>query len=630
MNITHRPPSPRSALPRPGSPRPGFGPRIGIIALTLGILALTFALGCGANADSAPASENPAARPDRPQSADAPASDFRVRSELIFNTRADLSFQLGGEVGAVNVAVGDLVAAGDVLATLDSDTTTDLRHNETLAKVRVDQTEDALDRALGIESEDPLIRARAENALAQAEVAMEKAQDALDDYQLEHDEALGRARQRVADAIAALDKAEDAVTDFADAHGQQFANAVAARAQARTALDNAKDAVADFSPLHEESVKQLSARIAQTEVTLDQTRTTLRDFDRNHADRVSQATQNLARAETTLDNANDALDEFYVDIVNENFKNLPDGSNFDVVQLNSLQAAVDSAQRAVDYWEREITELAAGPKEIERQNLESRIAELETTLGILNDRLADRAAGPDQEELARLETQVLVAQERLNTAERNLAEVEQGVDQIELSRLETSVDSARVALDAARTRLERLEEGPDPTTLAALQQALTTARETRDDLARGPDPVAVALAQANLADALTDHADILDDLEDTVIRAPFSGLVRLVIIEPDDVIKVDARVIQLVDPADIAVRGLVETNYIERIDVGAPATVTLAAVPDVTFAAAVASVSQEARTERGVISFPVIFTVAIPEGVAIPPEPGLVTTTVTP
>ena len=102
----------------------------------------------------------------------------------------------------------------------------------------------------------------------------------------------------------------------------------------------------------------------------------------------------------------------------------------------------------------------------------------------------------------------------------------------------------------------------------------------------------------------------------------------MVTIESGDAIRVDARVIQLVEPTDVVVQGLLETNYIDRIAPGTGATVTLAALPRVTFDATVESVSQDARTERGVISFPVNFSVVIPDGVQIPPNPGLVTTTV--
>ena len=119
-------------------------------------------------------------------------------------------------------------------------------------------------------------------------------------------------------------------------------------------------------PDHDDSISKLQNTISKTEITLDRARESLRDFDKNHADRLSTARQNLAEAETRRDNAQDRLDDFYVKIVNEEFHSLPDGQNFDVVQLNALQAAVDAAQRAVDTLLRDISELEAGPKEIDR------------------------------------------------------------------------------------------------------------------------------------------------------------------------------------------------------------------------------------------------------------------------
>ena len=603
--------------------------RSALIPLAAALAMAALALGCAASDTGSENTAADASAGDQPSRPVAAVSDFRVRSELVFNTRADLAFQLAGEVGSVNVAVGDRVSAGDVLATLDTDTSSNLQHAEALAEFKVEQTQDDLTRVLGLESDDPLVRARAENALAQAEVALEKAEDALEDYQLEHDVALSAAIQRVADTEAALDRAEDAVRDFAEAHGQQFANALAARARARAELDTAQEAVEDFVPLHYESLSKIQSSISKTEISLDQTRERLRDFDKDHLERLAEARQNLAQSETRLDVAQDKLDEFYVKIVNEEFHQLTDGQNFDTVQLAALQAARDSAQRSVETWQQEIGELQLGPKEIDRTAIQTRIGELEADISSLSRNLGDLLDGPDPVELNRLESIVLVAQERLNTAERDLAEVEQGVDQIELARLETSVESARVALDSALIKLTRLEEGPDAATIAALNQAVITAQETRDDLAAGPDAADVALAQANVADALVDYADVQGDLGDTVIQAPFDGLVRLVTIEPGDAIRVDARVIQLVGPNDVMVRGLVETNYIERVSEGTSARVTLAALPGVTFDASVESVSRDARTERGVISFPVLFSLTVPDDVEIPPNPGLVSTTIT-
>lgn len=115
--------------------------------------------------------------------------------------------------------------------------------------------------------------------------------------------------------------------------------------------------------------------------------------------------------------------------------------------------------------------------------------------------------------------------------------------------------------------------------VATAGQGVIAARESRDDLAAGPDPAVVAMAQANLDDAGVDLDEILEDLELAQLRAPFDGMVRWVTISPKDVITVDARVIELVDPGAVSVLGLVETNYMERIGVGTPASITLGAAP---------------------------------------------------
>ena len=599
--------------------------RIGWGALVaLGALAL-LAVGCGNTSDAAEGT--PTANPV-PQQREVVSADFRVRSELVFGTTSNLAFELAGEVGTVAVAVGDRVSRGDLLATIDAETINDLQHAQAQAEFNLDRAQDRLDAVLGLESPDPLVRAQAQAELSKAEVALERAEEALEDYQLDYEVALGTARKGVADAEFSLDAAQEAVSDFIESHSEILAANLATRSAARTNLDRARDAVTDFLPLHNEAVAAMKTQISGAENQLDAAQKKLRDFDASHADRIAQARVELAVAEAALEAAQDRFTDFHIKIIDGQFLSLPDGQNFDVVEFNALQSAVDAAQRDVEFWEDEIAELEVGPKEVDRIAAASDVARLESELQRLNRRLREEVAGPDQDELARLEANVLVAREELDRAERELADTERGVDQLELARLQAATESARLALASAKSKLTRLEEGIDETVLADLAQTVATAREARDDLAGGPDPADVALARANLDAAKIDYADIQQDLKLSQLRAPFDGVVRLVTIEPGDVITVDARVIQLVDPSDISVLGLVETNHIERIDVGTQARVTLAALPDVTLDARVVEKSGEARTERGVISFPVVFSVEVPPGVTVPPNPGLVTTTV--
>ena len=594
--------------------------------VALGAFGLVFSA-CGQTSDeTAEPPPNPASRPAVPME----SRGFDVPSQLIFADSADLAFEISGEVGEVNAAVGDMVSAGDVLATVDSDTIRNLRYAESQASYQIDKLQDDLDRVLGLESSDPLIRAQAEGNLAKAELRLQMAEDNLEDYLLQYDVDLGAARKAVADAKFALDQAEDAVSDFADMHGESFAAALARRSEARARLNNAQDAVTDFLPLHNEAVSALESRIARVENDLDQARDAVRDFDVDHAQRLALARVRLAEAEANLEKAEDAFEEFHVMLIDGRFLGLDDGRNFDVVKFEALQAAVDSARRDVESWKTELSDLEVGPKEVDRTGAQATVSRLESELERLNRQLREELAGPDQTELDRLEAAVLVAQETLERAERDLAELEEGIDQLRLASLEAGAESARLALEAAESRLGRLEEGIDQTVLADMNQQIVTAREARDELAAGPDAAAVALAEANLDDAKSDYDEISEDLEHSYLRAPFSGMVRLVTIKEGDVITVDARVIQLVDPTNISIRGLVEANNVERIEVGTPGSVTMAALPDVKLEAQVQEISPHAKTERGVISFPVEFAVVIPSGVTIPANPGLVTTTVRP
>ena len=616
--------------------------RLRSLSLLLAPIALVlFAAGCGGASDAANSGDAPAAAVNAPPAA---VSDFRVRSELVFTTRADLAFEVPGEVGAVNIAVGDTVSAGDVVATLDTETLSQLERAAAQAEFDLDAARDQLDAVLGLESADPLVRARAENALAQAESALAQAevnldnsQERLDDFQLQYNVSLGDARQAVAGAIADLDRAEEVLSDFADEHSERFAQALEARERARVVLDTAEEARDDFLPDYDEALTILQNDIATTEQDLDQARDALRDFDVNHADRLAGARQALAQAEADLDAAEEAFSAFQLRAIEGDFRSLAGGENFDVVQFNALQSAVSAAERAVETWTDEVADLATGPKEFDRDAAANRVLVLEDRLARLNRDLSDESAGPDQNHLALLQAAVNTARERLNSADRDLAEVEEGVDQLELARLQAIAESNRLALDSAQNRLARLEKGPDQAeqdaltqAVATARQAVVTARESRDDLAAGPDAAAVALARSNIDRVSVIYDNAEEDLESAILRAPIDGTVRLVTASAGDIVTVDARVIQIVDPTDVSILGLVETNYIERLNAGTPASVTLSALPGMTFDAQVSEVSGEARTERGVISFPVVFSVTIPPDVAIPPNPGLVTTTVMP
>ena len=590
-------------------------------------------LACSAAAEPGGTGEPPAdgaaptAAPDT-----AVARDFQARGELIFNTRANLAFEIPGEIGAVNVAVGDRVAAGEVLATLDAETVAAAQTAAAQAKVNVENAQERLDQIMGLESSDPLVRARAESALANAEIALERAQERLEDYQVNYDVQLAAARQNVANAEAAVDRADDAVVDFGDNHSEQFAQALSNRSTAKIALDNAENAIRDFLPQHTETVARLRSRIAATENSLDDAREAVQDFDDQHAEKVLQARQAVAQAENAVSDAQDRMDDFNQLIADGKYftnkeRNDNPGATFDVVQLRALRAGINLAEKDRDEKQRDLDELLAGPKESDRTVVVERVAELEAALAQLNLEMDDVRDGPNSNELERLENAVTLARERLERAERDLAEVEEGVDLVELARLEAAADQSRVALQSARSQRARLEKGPDQAALDGLIKDVATARQARDDLSETAGSADIALAQANIDAATATYERAAADVDKTMLRAPIAGIVRLVTIAPGEAATLDVRAIQIVDPYDVSVLGLVDSNYIDRISVAAPAEVTLSAVPGRVYAAQVVEISETARTERGIISFPALLNVTVPRDAPPPLHPGLVSVT---
>ena len=599
--------------------------------LTASVGLLIAVVACGGETDATePAGQPPGGSPSGPPGSRSVSNEIRVRSELVFSISADLSFQVPGEIGAMNVAVGDMVSEGDVLATLDAETLTSLQQVAAQARVNLETAQDGPDALKGLQSGDPLVKASAESDLANAEVTLDTAQKRLDDYQVNYNVELGTARKSVADAEGNLDQADEAVSDFADGYSEKFAEALQTRSAAKLTLDAAEDTVNDFLPRYNESVGQKRTAISKTRSDLDDAEDAVLEFDARHAEELAKARTELAKAEVELDRVEEEFNDFQIRIYDESPSHLEPGQNFDVVQFNGLRAAVDVAKQSVDNWKKEVSDLLAGPDEIDRAAAIAHVAELQATLVRLNRELNDVLAGPDQVELSRLEAAVEIARARLNRADRDLLEAEEGVDQLELKLLQATAESARFLLESAHSRLDRLEEGPDQVTLDALIKEIESAREARDELTEEPEPAEIALAEARIEAAETAFQQAQDDVANAILRAPFDGMVTLSTIRVGDIVTVDARVIQLVDPSRVSVLGLVETNYLDRIVEGAPAAVTLGALPGVTLDAVVKSVSHDARTERGVISFPVVFDVTVPAGVAIPPNPGLVTTAITP
>jgi len=265
----------------------------------------------------------------------------------------------------------------------------------------------------------------------------------------------------------------------------------------------------------------------------------------------------------------------------------------DAADLAAAQASLADAQA-------NLTDLTAPPTAEElaaaRDNLLSAQKALESLL-----------AGPTQEE-------VLIAKADLQTAEIDLQEAQAAYDQVawrpgvsatseamELWRAGTAYEKAKATYDQtvagsteeelaaarasvaeAQTELDTLEQGPDPQELAAAQAKVAQAQAELDALLGGASSEDLEAAQLDVEQAGITLASAQTQLEDTVLKAPFTGIVTAVEAQAGETVGTDS-IITLADLDHPLIELYLDETDLDKIAVGYEVEVVFDALPDETF-----------------------------------------------
>ena len=492
----------------------------------------------------------------------------------------------------------------------------------------------------------------------QAKVALDAATDALAeverDLEADHGQVLAVAEQAKVDAELALDRAMEQLEDYKKDLSDEAIRAGDRVTEADLFLDQANERLEDYRKDLAESAVRARDRVTESELALDVAQQTLEDFLAEHDRQVIRARTVVGAADETLDNAKAPLTQFLRTPIRDTEV---DGNPVDVAKLNSLQAAVDLAEANLEKAQEDLEELKEGPDSFRVQELESNVSVAELNLAQARDDLAELEEGPDPILLQELESSVRVAELNLGRTKEDLADLEEGPDILVLNQLQSRVDLARVNLSQAEKRLAEEKEGPDPLILPRLELNVTLAqqrldlaeRNVRDLLDDGPDrksvplmeqemvtrlaqidelyeaPDALQLVQINSLNAAISLAlermeDIEEEMEETLLRAPFDGLVVLLNVEEDDRVSKNSRVMELLDPTNITVQGFVDATYIQYLLVGMPARVAIDSLPGQELTGQVSFVAEDPRTERGIISYEIEIEVDMPPGSEVPPR----------
>jgi RND family efflux transporter MFP subunit len=133
------------------------------------------------------------------------------------------------------------------------------------------------------------------------------------------------------------------------------------------------------------------------------------------------------------------------------------------------------------------------------------------------------------------------------------------------SSAEAAVKSAQTALTVAESEAER--------TRALVSGGAVAARELEQA------ENAVSVAQAQLASAVARERSAWQQLDDTVLRAPFAGVVSARPASIGDVVAPGSEILTIIDPSSMRLEALVPSDQIADVKPGAAVTFTIRGVP---------------------------------------------------
>jgi len=549
-----------------------------------------------------------------------------VKGRLVFPKRAELTFESGGDVGEILVEEGEWVREGQVLARLDAVTVSELAEALAQAELDLDQAKDALEEAREEFAGTPLEKAEFEQKIARARKEKEDSKEKLDDFQRDYLRDLADAVKAQAEQEVELDTAQEKLEDFQRDSNQDLAGALTAKVDAKLDLDDALEQLGYHGRDRDRDVADAVEDRVLAETVLDLEKESLAEFDNDYQEALADARLAVGNVKNTVEAAEDALTDFIRTLgATRTFGTDEDAEeNEELREIRRLQAAVQEARTNQIQNEIVLSELE-GDRLLLLQARQAAVDAAQFAFQEAGDQVTEvRDLFDQQLELEKRQAAVDTARAKLEQADVDLEEEMAGPDPLVLAELEADVGAARAKLEQANADLEEELAGPDQAELELRQMDAAQKREAFIDRTDGPDPFQVTLKTAEVAAALAKVEDALEDFLGSTLRAPFDGRVSLVNLEIDDPVNDESRVMEIIDPRQVEVAGLVDAIDLPFVQVQALARLQIGSLPGRELFGVVTAVGENPRTERGVVSYSIDIAVELPRDVVMPIDPSSV------
>jgi HlyD family secretion protein len=280
----------------------------------------------------------------------------------------------------------------------------------------------------------------------------------------------------------------------------------------------------------------------------------------------------------------------------------------------ALQAIAD-AQKAVDSAERRARILKTTADQATIDEAKAQLVFAKDALDKARDDYEPYANKPE-DNLARanLLIKFSAAQQRYDAAVRKLNALQGTANDVDISVAEAELATAKAQLIEAQRDWERVQDGPNPGDIALLEAQIKTSQKDYEIYSQGPDPDEVTLAQARVANAKDQLAAAEAALRDLELRAPFSGVVSRLNVQPSQWIAMGQPVLVLAKLEEMQIE-TTDLNEIDvaRVNVGDTAILTFDALPEVEMEGEVVRIAPMAAEGSGVNYTVVVSAADIPE-----------------
>ncbi len=333
-----------------------------------------------------------------------------VNGTLEYANRERLSFGTTGTINTIEVEIGDFVSEGDVLMSLE-----------------------------------PEAIVTAEQNLQSASVALQEAEEKLEELINPDDQAVSEATLKVLTAYQSLTDAEESLDNLLEPTDTDIANAELEVAKANAAVDDATEKLADLLEPSASDIENAKLAVAEAEQNLSDLLDDLTDLTGLDGGTFSDAEIAVAEA---IKARNDALE------------NLENTTTIDDAERNQAELDVAKAKLAL---------------------IEANVAAIDAEVALHNatENSGDQITSKKLE-IAKAEADVAAAVLADADAQEAYAEAQKPFDEDEVADLRAKINEAKEDSEIAQNQLRRLEiqtEAENRTLKSDLYEARNTYRD---------------------------------------------------------------------------------------------------------------------------------------------------------